>query len=101
MESLTAGAASVYTEELLKEIQEYASLMFTRREIAAICEITYETLCAMLEDRRGVPFKTFQSGRLKEDALIRRAVFDLAKAGSSPAQTAALRLIELAKMDDL
>ena len=89
------------TEELLNEIKEYAGLMFSKREIAAIVELSAEQLEEMLFDKNGIPFRTFQAGRLKQEALIRRSIFDLAKNGSSPAQAFAVRLIENAKLDDL
>ncbi len=85
----------------MQEIRDYAALMFTRREIALIIDVSYDQFLDMLENRGGDVYRSFQASRLKEEALIRRAVLDLAKAGSSPAQTAALKLIENAKLDDL
>lgn len=87
------------TNNLLAEIENYAALMFTKKEIAVILELDEKQFCDLLEQDR--PQKAFQRGRLKKEAEIRNSIFDLAQNGSSPAQSFAIKLIENAKMDDL
>ncbi len=87
------------TNNLLAEIENYAALMFTKKEIAVILELDEKQFYDLLD--KDQPQKAFQRGRLKKEAEIRKSIFDLAQNGSSPAQSFAIKLIENAKMDDL
>jgi hypothetical protein len=89
------------TPNLLSEIEHYAALMFSRSEIAIILELDPGDFDKLLHNKDGDPFKSFQKGRLKKEAMIRKSIFELAENGSSPAQSFAIKLIENAKMDDL
>lgn len=88
------------TNELLVDVEHYASLMFSKKEIAIIIEMDEKVFADLLQDDKGPVFKAFTRGRLKKEALIRKSVFELAQNGSSPAQTFAIKLIQNAKMDD-
>ena len=88
-------------EALLAEIEEYAGLMFSKQEIAAIIEITDEEFKDLLSDKDNQAWKSFQRGRLIKEGTVRKSIFDLASNGSSPAQAFAVKLIENAKMDDI
>lgn len=88
-------------ESFITEVETYASLMFTKEEIAVILEVDPAELKTILEDQDNPIFKAFQRGRLKREAEVRKGIFDLAQNGSSPAQTFAMKLIENAKADDL
>jgi hypothetical protein len=87
-------------EKFLEDLETYASLMFTKSEIAIILEIPAQTLLEAIADNSPA-LTAFQRGRLKREAEIRKGIFDLAQNGSSPAQTFAMKLIENAKADDL
>ena len=87
-------------EKFLEDLETYASLMFTKSEIAIILEIPAQTLLEAIADNPAI-LAAFQRGRLKREAEIRKGIFDLAQNGSSPAQTFAMKLIENAKADDL
>ncbi len=89
------------TEVLLAEIEEYAGLMFSKQEIAAIVEVPEEEFCDLLSDKNTPVWKAFQRGRLIKEGTVRKSIFDLASNGSSPAQSFAVKLIDNAKMDDL
>jgi hypothetical protein len=89
------------TPNFLSEIEHYASLMFTRNEIATILEVDTREFKILLKNEDDQPFKSFQKGRLKKEAMIRKSIFELAENGSSPAQSFAIKLIENAKMDDI
>jgi len=88
-------------ESFITEVETYASLMFSKNEIAVILEVDPAELGALLRDQQNPAFKAFQRGRLKREAEIRKGIFDLAQNGSSPAQAFAMKIIENAKMDDV
>ena len=88
-------------ESFITEVETYASLMFSKEEIAVILEVDPVQLVDLLEDQDNAVFRAFQRGRLKREAEIRKGIFDLAQNGSSPAQTFAMKLIENAKANDL
>ena len=88
-------------ESFITEVETYASLMFSKEEIAVILEIDPAELAILLQDQDNPVFRAFQRGRLKREAEVRKGIFDLAQNGSSPAQTFAMKLIENAKANDL
>jgi len=88
-------------EPFVTEVENYASLMFTKEEIAIIIEVDPLQLQTVLEDRDHPAYRAFRRGRLKREAEIRKGIFDLAQNGSSPAQAFAMKIIENAKMDDV
>ena len=88
-------------ESFITEVETYASLMFTKEEIAVILEVGPSELKVLLKDQDNPVFKAFQRGRLKREAEVRKGIFDLAQNGSSPAQAFAMKIIENAKMDDV
>jgi hypothetical protein len=88
-------------ESFIAEVETYASLMFTKEEIAVILEVDPGELITLLQDQDNPVFRSFQRGRLKREAEVRKGIFDLAQNGSSPAQSFAMKLIENAKANDL
>jgi len=88
-------------ESFITEVETYASLMFTKEEIAVILEFDPSEFKVLLKDQDNPVFKAFQRGRLKREAEVRKGIFDLAQNGSSPAQAFAMKIIENAKMDDV
>ena len=88
-------------ESFITEVETYASLMFTKEEIAVILEVDPLELKILLKDQDNPACKAFQRGRLKREAEVRKGIFDLAQNGSSPAQAFAMKIIENAKMDDV
>ena len=87
------------TTQLMKDIEQYSSLMFTKAEIAEILEIPSDAFMELLEKDEEA-LKAFRKGRLVQEAKLRKAIFDLADNGSSPAQTLANSMIIDAKMND-
>ena len=87
------------TKELMNDIEQYSSLMFSKAEIAEILEMPSDAFMELLENDEEA-FKAFRKGRLVQEAKLRKAVFDLAGNGSSPAQTLANSMIIDAKMND-
>jgi len=88
-------------DSFITEVETYASLMFSKEEIAVILEVDPAELAVLLQDQDNPVFRAFQRGRLKREAEVRKGIFDLAQNGSSPAQTFAMKLIENAKANDL
>ncbi len=88
-------------EEQLKEIEEYAGLMFTIKEIAIIMNLSCSDLKKEVQNENGNVYLSFKKGRLLIEAKIRKSIFDLAEDGSSPAHSLSLDLIKKAKMDDI
>jgi len=86
-------------EQFLTDLETYASLMFSKQEIAVILEVDPADLLRALTEENSAAI-AFQRGRLKKEAEIRKGIFDLAQNGSSPAQAFAMKLIENAKMED-
>ena len=86
-------------EQFLTDLETYASLMFSKQEIAVILEVDPADLLRVLIEENSAAI-AFQRGRLKKEAEIRKGIFDLAQNGSSPAQAFAMKLIENAKMED-
>ena len=88
-------------ETLIAEVETYASLMFSKEEIALILEVDPSELKDFFKEQDTPTFRAFRRGRLKREAQVRQGIFDLAQNGSSPAQAFAMKLIENAKMDDV
>jgi len=86
---------------MIPELEQFASLMFTIEEIALILETDPVFLRDSLRDPAGEYTNAFRRGRLRREAEVRESIFRLAHSGSSPAQMAALKLIENAKMDEV
>jgi hypothetical protein len=81
----------VLNEEMIKEIEELAELFFTADEVQ---EITGA-------DPLSTQFKkAYRRGSLKSEAEIRKAIIQLAKDGSSPAQTLAWKMVESTKREE-
>ena len=93
--------AIVQDEEFLSDLEKNAGLMFSIQEIAVILEVDAAALRDLIRDQSQQAHRAFHRGRLRKDAEIRQAVSELALNGSSPAQTAFLDLIEMAKMNDV
>ena len=85
-------------DDLLSQIEQYSGLMFSREEIADILDVDRQLLTELLDE--GDYLRAFKKGRLLREAQLRKAIFDLAANGSSPAQAFAAKLIENAKMED-
>jgi hypothetical protein len=91
------------TEADLQEVKALAELFFTPAEIALMLEIKYAEVKEEIESEEGSFYESFQCGRLQSEMELRKSILMLAKAGSSPAQTMSLDLLNKskAKMLDL
>jgi hypothetical protein len=69
----------------IKEVEELASLHFKDAEILLITGIT--EICQTFRN-------SVKKGKLMSEAKVRKSVFEMAEAGSGPAQTLAVKIIE-------
>lgn len=69
-----------------EEIEFFAALFFTKKEIMIIVDGSDDPV---------------MRGRLKSEAELRESVFSLAKAGSGPAQSAAIQYIKEMRIKEL
>lgn len=100
MEKHTDETQPTLSPENLEQLQASAALMFSVKELAVIIEIDFKKLHALVTNPVTPEYAAFNRGRLEAEAKIRKAIFELANNGSSPAQTQFLDLIESAKLDD-
>lgn len=102
------------SEEQKEEIELLAGLWFPVEIIAVIMEIDValflrhygyneETISQILHkyNAQSELFKTVERGRLKAEAEVRKSIFDMAKAGSSPAQSMAKEIIRESQIREL
>jgi hypothetical protein len=73
------------TIEQIKEIEEMASLFFKDAEILKITGI--EEICPTFRN-------AVKKGRLLREAKVRKSIMEMAEAGSGPAQSLAIKIIE-------
>ena len=88
------------TNEVLAEIEEMAGLFMTPRSIAIIIGMDEYDFQEALEDEDSPIYKYYYRGHYKAEAELRTAIMRLAKQGSSPAQTLALKLWQESKTAD-
>lgn len=86
--------------EQLTEIEEMAGLFMTPKAIAIIVGIDESDFMDELDDSDSDLYRHYYRGHYKAEAELRAAVMRLAKQGSSPAQTLALKLWEQSKTAD-
>lgn len=87
--------------EQLKEIEDFASLMLTPTEVALAVGMEPKDFLNSLELKEDELYKAYMKGHLRTKAENNRAILQMAKAGSSPAQKELLNLIKsvLGKMN--
>lgn len=81
------------TEEDLKLIEELASYFFTPREIAIMVEMDPDNVMDLMCAQGNEFYTAFQRGKLQSEMELRKSIIRLARAGSSPAQTMSLDLL--------
>lgn len=86
--------------EVLKEIEEMAGLFMTPKAISIIVGLDMSDFMDELEDEDSAIYQHYYRGHYKAEAELRTAVMRLAKQGSSPAQTLALKLWQDSKTAD-
>jgi len=78
----------------LKEIEDLAGLNYTPAQIALIMGFEDADVRQWMEDEASDFFRAFQKGFYTTDIALRKSIFKLADAGSSPAQSLARKIQE-------
>ncbi|MDP7350061.1 MAG: hypothetical protein QF907_03670 [Nitrospinota bacterium] len=84
------------SKKQINELESLAELQFSAEECATILEIDPGEFTREMESN-AVLKVTYQRGRLKADAAVRKAILEQAKQGSTPAQKQMIELINHAK----
>ena len=82
-----------YSPEELAQVEQWASLFFSEKEINIM-------LGRGLDDETAFNIH-YMRGKLLSEALIRESIVSMAKNGSGPAQTEALKLINQLKIQEM
>ena len=88
-----------WSEETLMQIEEYGGLFWSLRKIAIVIEVEYSLLKASFEDE-GIIYKRYMKGLLISELQLRKSIFEHAKAGSSPAQQMAIKMMREAESSE-
>jgi hypothetical protein len=80
-------------QEQLEAIEKYAGLLMNPSQIATICEIDLNMFCLEIKEESTPAYKAFHKGLYTSMAELRETILGQAKAGSSPAQTQALNML--------
>ncbi len=81
------------TTEELEQLTDLAGRLLPIHDIATILEMEEDYLAIQLSIKDSPIAQAYNRGYLQTKAQIRKSVVDLAIAGSSPAQTLALKFI--------
>jgi hypothetical protein len=87
-------------DEQLSEIESMASYFFSGEEIAIVLDVDVDDLTDALSDDETDAYRAYQKGRLKSKLELRKSILTLAKQGSGPAQSLALRMLDDAESGD-
>lgn len=82
------------TEAELAEIRKLAALFFTAGEIAEMIELDVNEFSSLCKVPGNKYYEAFRGGYFEGQIDLRTGIMKMAKAGSTPAQTAALDLLK-------
>jgi hypothetical protein len=83
----------VLSEKQLTDIESFSALFFSKKEVFIIMGISLDDYEAMILPDTPF-FIAYTKGKLKSEAEVRQSILTLAKMGSAPAQTMAIKIIE-------
>lgn len=90
--------AMCLNDDQLQEVKTLAALFYTPAEIALMIDVVETDFEFDIINKTGPVYRSYQSGRLQSEMELRHSIIRLAKQGSSPAQTAALKIYEDSKI---
>ncbi|RYC69795.1 MULTISPECIES: hypothetical protein [Spirosoma] len=82
------------TADQLTELESMAGFFFVPDEIAIVLGVDAVALEDALDDETSPAYRAYQRGKLKSKLELRKSILTLAKQGSGPAQTLAIRLLD-------
>ena len=88
-----------FTADQLAEIESLASYFFSYEEIAIVLDVDADSLTDELTGEDTPGYKAYQRGRLKSKLELRKSILTLAKQGSGPAQSLAMRILDESDTD--
>lgn len=83
-----------WTEEELAELTNLGAVFFSAEQCAILLEKDAQVLAAELKDPEAPSYKAYQKGFLQSLYAVRKNTIEMAKNGSSPAQTMAEKLVK-------
>ena len=85
----------------LKNIEKYAALFFTFKQIAILIDADIDEFITAVTDQKSNVFRAYQKGKLMKEAEIREQIIKMAEMGSPAAQDQALKLINKLKIENI
>lgn len=82
------------SEDDLSKLEQLAAACMKVSEICMVMEIDEDEFRSELENKSSSIYKSHQKGYLETKFQVNRKIIELAKAGSSPAQSSTLKLIQ-------
>lgn len=89
------------TEEELNNLKEYGAVLMPLDKVAIIFQVNQEEFINEVKNSQTEANKAYYTGFYLTEIEIRKSIISLAKGGSSPAQTQAIKLWEDAKNVEL
>ena len=83
-----------YTSEICEQITRMSAAAFTPQQIAFAMGLGKEEFLLQMQDEKHPASIAFYKGFYSSELAIRENVFQLARSGSSPAQTLATKLFD-------
>ena len=87
-------------ETTLQQIEEYASLFFTIREISLLLDLDPDLLRREIRHSRSDIALAYQRGKLKNLVAIRKMTVEFAKKGSPQAEMLVKKYVEKMESDE-
>ncbi|MFC4261928.1 hypothetical protein ACFOWM_03495 [Ferruginibacter yonginensis] len=85
-------------DEVLKQIETMGACYFDPMAIALALEIDKDLMRALMQDENSAAYRAYYKGFYTSEFEHRKSIIDLAKSGSSPAQTMVSNILEKAKL---
>lgn len=84
----------------LEELRKLASLHFSLRELAIMCQVPMDEFELAMDDESSDIYYAVNAGRLQAEAEVRNAAFTLARNGSTQGIKEAMEFIRRTRKDE-
>lgn len=88
------------SDQDLIDIKRLAELQFSWKEISFMLGLNVQEFSRRLDNENDEVYKAYQGGKMEMEMKVRKSIFTLANAGSSPAQAMAQKLIEQRRVEE-
>lgn len=89
------------SDDLLLQVKDLSGCFFTEKQISEFLEIDYDFFLQCMDDEDNKLRRAFFEGWMQAEFDLRKCILQLAKAGSSPAQTMASNILDKATLKRL